>query len=340
MNVTQTPGIFTWLPRIAADPDGDEVFALWQEIVFSGGSHGGEILFARSTNGGRTFSEPINLSNTTAGCGKGRITGDVWHNGSLDLGRRSDGTLFAAWTEFQGPLRFSRSTDGGVSFEKPVHVAGDNAMPARGPAIAMGGDGLVYLAWAVGEDPGGDIRLAVSRDDGRTFSKPQVVEDTENYSDAPKLVVDSKGEVHLVWAEGSDGYDGPDHLRYVRIDGDGEGRPRRLPSVDAAPASFPYLSIDADDRIFLAWEHYPGPNGQPTGIGFSISGDRGQSFSKPALVPEPGYSKGFNANLQGRLTDKIAVGEDGTVALVNSKFVPQTRSNVLLFRGTLPRRID
>jgi hypothetical protein len=34
------------------------VYVLWQEIVFSGGSHGGEIFFARSRDGGQTWSAP------------------------------------------------------------------------------------------------------------------------------------------------------------------------------------------------------------------------------------------------------------------------------------------
>lgn len=44
LNVSRSPAIFSWLPRLslsAAHPT--EVYVLWQEIVFSGGSHGGEI---------------------------------------------------------------------------------------------------------------------------------------------------------------------------------------------------------------------------------------------------------------------------------------------------------
>ncbi len=57
VNVSGTPQIFSWLPRmVVTSTDAIKVFLLWQEIVFSGGSHGGEIFFARSTDGGKTLA--------------------------------------------------------------------------------------------------------------------------------------------------------------------------------------------------------------------------------------------------------------------------------------------
>ncbi len=61
VNISRSPRVISWLPRLAVSPtELDEVFILWQEIVFSGGSHGGEIFFARSFDGGASFSEPLN----------------------------------------------------------------------------------------------------------------------------------------------------------------------------------------------------------------------------------------------------------------------------------------
>lgn len=44
---------------------GEEIAVLWQEFVFSGGSHGGEAFFSRSTDGGRTFSGPNRFLNAS-----------------------------------------------------------------------------------------------------------------------------------------------------------------------------------------------------------------------------------------------------------------------------------
>ncbi|MDH3203029.1 MAG: glycoside hydrolase, partial [Myxococcales bacterium] len=177
VNVSASPNIFSWLPRMVITSDHPmKVYLLWQEIVFSGGSHGGEIFFARSTDGGKSFRGSVNLSNTTAGDGKGRLTARIWHNGSLDLAMSPHGNLYAAWTEYEGPLWFSRSTDGGESFSDPLRIAGGNdTNPARGPSLAVDDDGTIYLAWTVGEERAADIRFAKSDDDGRSFREPQIV---------------------------------------------------------------------------------------------------------------------------------------------------------------------
>ena len=43
------------------------------------------------------------------GDGKGRITKDVWHNGSLDIAAGPDGTIHAVWTDYEGALWLTRS---------------------------------------------------------------------------------------------------------------------------------------------------------------------------------------------------------------------------------------
>lgn len=217
VNVSGSPRIFSWLPRMMiTSGEPGSVFILWQEIVFSGGSHGGEIFFARSTDGGQTFSRPINLSNTTAGAGKGRITRQRWDNGSLDLAMDAEGILYAAWTEYEGPLRFSRSTDQGESFSEPLQIGGSDQAPARGPSLAVNAnDNTLHLAWTAG-DGAADIYLATSRDQGRSFTEPQRISAGPGFSDAPKIAVDSQGAVHLVYAESPSGPFGQSHIRYAR----------------------------------------------------------------------------------------------------------------------------
>jgi hypothetical protein len=64
---------FSWLPRLAWAPDdADRLHLLWQEIIFSGGSHGGEVMSATSRDGGRSVGSALNLSQSRAGDGKGR----------------------------------------------------------------------------------------------------------------------------------------------------------------------------------------------------------------------------------------------------------------------------
>src|SRR5262245_23543672 len=97
VNVSGSQAVFSWLPRIALSPrDPAHVYIVWQEIVFSGGTHGGEIFFTRSRDGGRTVEPAQNLSESIHGDGKGRIDAKRWHNGSLDLAVAADGAIYVA----------------------------------------------------------------------------------------------------------------------------------------------------------------------------------------------------------------------------------------------------
>ena len=342
-DVSRLPPTFSWLPRVAIAPDApDAVFVLWQEIIFSGGSHGGDILFAKSDDGGRSFSKAVNLSRSPGGDGKGRINREIWHNGSLDLVAGPHGTLYAAWTEYDGPLWLSRSADGGRSFSPPQRIAA-GGKPARAPSLALGPDRAVYLAWTTGEDEGADIHLAKSLDGGASFSRPERVAPSKNYSDAPKLAVGPGGVLHLAYAESSGGPFGRYHIRYTRsTDG---GRSFEAPREISSPmpgsftsAAFPGLSVDAQGRVYVLWELYADERQPPRGLALAVSGDSGRSFLNPSLVPDSADAAGgFNGSSQGLLMRKIAVSAGGQVAIVNSSLKQGSHSRVWLMRGSLPR---
>jgi hypothetical protein len=322
VNVSRNPETFSWLPRVAIGADGI-IHVLWQEIIFSGGSHGGDILFARSQDGGATFSTPLNLSSSVAGDGKGRIDKDRWHNGSLDLALGADGAVYAAWTEYEGALWLRRSVDGGKSFSGKIRL--QDRKPARAPALAVHGN-TVYLAWTVGDDPSADIRVARSDDGGTSFAAPVIVDRSKGYSDAPKLAVDPRGTLHIVYAEGK-------RIVYSRSADQGRGfeRPRDISGRDAG---FPALDIDAKGNLYVLWERFAEHPHLARGLALAVSTDAGRSFTAPVLVPESADG-GWNGSSQGLLMRKLAVGRGGEIAIVNSSFRDKERSRVWLIRGRL-----
>ena len=339
VNVSRSLRIFSWLPRmLITSTDPIEVYLLWQEIVFSGGSHGGEIVFARSSDGGKTWSEPRNLSNDIAGSGKGRITPDYWHNGSLDLAMDAAGNLYAAWTDYEGALWCSRSTDRGVSFSRPLRIAGD-AKPTRGPSLAVDGQGDVYLAWTVGEDKAVNLRFAKSTDQGRSFGEPRIVGVGKGHTDAPKLAVDRQGTVHLVYAESLGGPFERYVIQYTRSHdrGDSFEAPKEIakPHTEQfASVHFPALSVDGQDNLYIIWELFPRRGSSSQGLGFTVSRDAGRTFAPPVVVPgsvDPAL--GFNGSQQGLLMRKLAVNQAGAIAVVNSTFKRNEQSRVWLWRG-------
>jgi hypothetical protein len=342
VNVSRNPDTFSWLPRVVLGPDGS-VYLLWQEIIFSGGSHGGDVLFARSGDGGRTFSQPLNLSNSVAGDGKGRLDAKRWDNGSLDLAVGPTGALFAAWTEYDGPLWVSRSSDGGASFSAPAHIAGNDGEPARGPTLAVGPDRTVHLAWTVGESASADIRLASSRDGGASFGPARQVARTRGYSDAPKLAVDGKGVLHLAFSESAGGPFERGDVLYTRSRDGGHSFevPRTLSqpaAIAGTGAGFPQLQLDAAGRVVVSWELMHDRRPDVRGLGIAISPDGGTSFTRPEMVPGSiDAAGGTNGSHQGLLTRKLAVDGTGAVALVNSSLAPGRHSRAWLMRGRIER---
>lgn len=320
VDVSRSPDTFSWMPRVAAGGP-DTLHVLWQEIIFSGGSHGGEILYARSLDGGRSFSEPVNLSRSRGGDGKGRLDRDTWSNGSLDLAVGADGKVYAAWTDYDGALWLARSRDGGRSFTPPQRIAGDDKRPARGPSLALGG-GKVWLAWTVGEDPDADIRVSSSPDDGASFSPPVLVGARAARADAPRLALDGDGRLHLVYMEQAGKQ--PAAIRHVRSDGHDPafGTPRTL-STRGEAAMAPQLAIDAQGRVHVVW-------GAAQGLRYSRDG------GAPVTVPHSGPGAGARqGSQQGLLGKKLAAG-DGMVALVNSSLAQGRGSRVWVMRGHLP----
>jgi hypothetical protein len=337
VNVSRTPAVFSWLPRLVVSPvHPRDVFVLWQEIIFSGGSHGGDILFARSLDGGASFEPPLNLSRSIGGDGKGRLSAKSWLNGSLDLAIAADGTLYAAWTEYDGPLWFTRSRDRGASFATPLQIAADLSLPARGPTIAPHA-GAVHVAWTTGEDPGADIRFASSRDGGATFEPPAIVATTAGYSDAPKLVADRHGTLHLAHAESAGGPLDRYRVRYARSRDGRRFEPARVLSSGDAGAGFPSLAVDERGTVHVVWEVYPDHRDPPRGLAIAMSSDGGDTFSAPALVPGSADPVGGgNGSFQGRLMRKLAVRGD-TVAIVNSSLALGRGSRVWLMIGSRSR---
>lgn len=336
-NVSQTPETFSWLPRMVFSPrDSDTVSVLWQEIIFSGGTHGGDILFARSTDGGRTFNHPVNLSQSEAGDGKGRLSKNLWHNGSLDLALGPDRDLYAAWTEYEGRLWLSRSTNGGQRFTDPIHVAGTNERPVRGPALAIGSSGAVHLAWAVGEDPRADIQYTRSTDVWNDLRRPKPVAQSTGHSDAPKLAVDSAGTVHLAYGERPSGHTRESHVRYTQSKPDTSFAEPVVLVNGASDASvgahFPALQIRPGRSLHVMWELFPEGQNRPRALGYTSS-DGGNTFAPPSVLPGSDTTRGFNGSQQGLLMEKLAVNASGDLAVVNSTFRQGRSSHIWLYRG-------
>ena len=164
-------------PRVSLDAEGTA------HIVFLvGDTKASEVRHFRRPVGSTAFSEPVRVdagspSDTAmslgtirgpqVACGTAGKVHVAW-NGNTPSGADGRGT----------PLWYSRSTDGGRTWEPARNLLGTTRHLDGGAAVAADGSGRVVVAWhaARPDGPATEARravfLAVSRDDGAHFEPP------------------------------------------------------------------------------------------------------------------------------------------------------------------------
>jgi hypothetical protein len=186
-NFNSGTGKFNDKPYIAVDtnpksPFRDSVYVAWDNASFNAGksSANNALLFARSTDGGRTFSSPIAV-NTLTGGPSAVIAADPFVG--------PNGEVYVAWHDVQNNvLLVNSSFDGGGTFGQPqtispTIVAFDDAIPAQASRHALlypacdadrstsPNRGTLYCSWMDETATNGtDIFVARSTDRGASWS--------------------------------------------------------------------------------------------------------------------------------------------------------------------------
>jgi hypothetical protein len=193
-NFNSGTGKFNDKPYIAVDtnpnsPFRDSVYVAWDNASFNAGksSANNALLFARSTDGGLTFSSPIAVNNLTGG--PSSVIG-------ADPFVGPNGEVYVAWHDIQNNrLMVNSSFDGGVTFgqQKQIAltiVAFDDAIPAMASRHALlypacdadrssgANRGILYCSWMDETASNGtDIFVSHSSDRGASWSAPVRVND-------------------------------------------------------------------------------------------------------------------------------------------------------------------
>jgi hypothetical protein len=261
-----------------------EFYCLWQ--TRRGQGEGSVLRFARSTNWGESFSKAIDVD--PASPSQAFFTMNV----------SPKGVIYAAWLDGRdrgkgragtSSVYVARSTDRGVTFDKPVRVALD-VCPCCRPNIAFGDDGTIYAAWrGVLDGNIRDIFVASSTDEGATWSAPaRAAEDNWVLNGCPHSgasMVSSGKRLFIAWHTVREKQAA---LSLAYSDDGGKTFSRRLPAAEGVlDPNHPFLN-NVGDRLALVFQ------GRPAG--------RAQGWAPVSI-----YYREFDTN--GRLAPLQTVGQ-------------------------------
>ena len=246
------------LPRLLVSSDG--IFTIWTETE-SGKS---DVLFSKSTDGGYTFDNPVNLSATTNG------------QSSYPQFVEKENHVYVVWqSSLSGTstILMTKSLDGGISFEKPIQLSDESQLSAF-PQIAMSGNN-VYSSWIEkSADNSTNIIFAKSNDQGNSFGAPLHVTHNMGNSGIPKLSADGN-DVYLAWEDNSRG----DYEVFLSKSSD-SGASFHVPldiSTTTGQSGTPEV-IASGNNVYAVWMDNTSGNYD---IFFTKSSDGGATFEKP-----------------------------------------------------------
>jgi hypothetical protein len=172
-----------------------------------------DIYFARSTDGGDTFGERLNLSNNP----RARNT----EPRMVAAGEN----IYVVW--YDSGVLLARSTDGGETFSKPQNMSqspggaahAEIAVIEKGTLLDEGiTEDVVYMVWQDARPGNPAVFFSVSLDGGATFSKPENISHTRSFSSGPRIAAVGKN-VYVTWMDNAPGRWSPYFVRgYLELD--------------------------------------------------------------------------------------------------------------------------
>jgi len=270
-------------PTIAIDSRGNVYAAWWGRAI-------GDIFLSFSKNGGETWSEARNISNTPLSSDFPAL--------AVDRGDR----VYLVWDDqsiipLSGEVVFSISNDGSKTWSPPKNLSNTRLSSSR-PIIVAGHRKDLYVSWI---EEGSKVFFTRSPDSGETWSSPIDVSDgfSPNPVHSPAMTEDGKGNLYISWSERN----GKPFLVISKDGGETWGKPKAITMVE--PTNSPDLSASLDGTLFVVWSQ---KGGVYTDIYLTQSIDGGKTFSKPVNISQ---SEGVSST-----HPKIRVSKNGNIFCV------------------------
>jgi hypothetical protein len=194
-----------------------------------------------------------------------------------------------------GNIRFTRSTDGGVSFSEPATIQRDRAITGhRFDSLLVDGRGRIFIAWIDKRDGnaakaagaayrGAALYYTVSSDDGATFMPDIRIADHCCECCRIALALDGNGEVVAMWRH----IFAPNVRDHAMAVLHASGRPGPVVRntfedwrIDACPHHGPSLAFDGKGRRHQVWFSA----GTEDGGVYYAAAARGGALAKPVRL--------------------------------------------------------
>lgn len=254
---------FSATPQAATDAAGN-IYVVWEDDTATNSN----VLLSTSTDGGATFSVPVNVT-----------PGAVFAN-SPHIAIDSNGVIYVVWADAptSGEQIFiSQSKDGGKTFPSTIALS-DASVNSGNPVLAVDAFGNVDVAWE-GDSSTPTIPLGIyfshSTDSGTSYSSPAVnLATNTSGSFVPRMALGSDGSVNLVWED--DNMFGLQSVSFAHS-GDKGATFSGAQTLSKGPggAFAGQLAVDSTGNINVVWLDLSTGNGDAY---FSRSIDQGTSF--------------------------------------------------------------
>ena len=268
-------------PKIVVDRNGGIALAF---SIFRDNAFNGQVLYTRSTDGGRSFAElrPITVGN------------DSQRFEALALD--TDGSVFAAWLDkrnrvpaqqrgqkYEGAgLFFAFSKDGGATYSKS-RLAQDNTCECCRLGLAFAGPGRPVIVFRnIFEGGVRDHAIMTFADPATPGELHRVSQDDWQISacphHGPNVSISTGGTYHVTWYTNGKARKG---LFYARSQDGGRTFSNPLPvgRADRSP-SRPYV-LAGPQGMAIVWKEF---DGEKTTVNLITSHDDGMTWSTPTTI--------------------------------------------------------
>lgn len=305
-------------PVVNIDLDGN---AFFNYITWTSGM---QCWSKKSTDGGVNWQTSVLFPNAGE-------SDKPWAAVDVSSGSPYNGNVYSAWTDFNQypyPIKFTRSTDNGGSFESAFNISGSTAnYLAQGVCLAVGPAGELYAVWAIYKDGiltekgiGFNVSYNGGASWGTAFEIPGLnVQGIRGYlkstgirvNSFPSIAVDrSSGAIYVIWTDNGSG--DPD-IMITSSDDDGAtwSSPARI-NDDAYGNGFdqwfPWVTVDQGTGnvgvVFYDSRHDPA--NQLATMYVAYSADEGGSWTNLRVLdtqfmptPIPGCAYGYQGDYIG-----------------------------------------